>query len=270
MKPTFDIAFESLMKSLDEANGLRWPHPKSFAFLREIIFFNEDGLISEGRSLDVFPKEMFTRALSLFNDISNDVKLMTQEELLSTLDGFDISQKKLIGEDTILVMKFGFKRYDRLVKCLSKAFSRRVEDLYDDSDVDAFYERLFNSNAKAAFTQIEEAGHHYSVFLLNEDDYSLNVIMHEMIHYLQVVHGVGLVKNPKHLRWTFRNGGYGLVSDGKAEQVFNRKELIPYIHSICYVFEEHGVETVDQALSILKKFYSRDEDGPDKYIAYCK
>ena len=266
---TFNLTFESLMRALDEKQGLHWPHIKSLDFLKNAALFGENGIITEDRQLDIFPKEMFRRTLSFFNDIKNGVKIVGENEFLSTLDGFDIHQKRLVENDIILIMKFEFDNFEKLLKAFGKAFGKSQEELRKDPGSQEFFDKINSQDIKAAFAEVDEDSRHYSVFLINKGNCSLNVIMHEIIHYLQAVFGAGVIENQKKLKWKFQNDVYGLIQPGKLDVVFSRKELVPYIHSICYILEDHGIKTVKEALGILQKFLKYN-GSPEEYISYCK
>lgn len=265
----FELALESLMKSLDAREGLEWPHSKDFSFLRDAVLFNEDGVISESKQLDVFPKEMFRKTLSLVDEVGTRCQIFSQREFLETVDGLDLSAEKPLVNEKVLVLKFNFNLYNDLLETLCKAFNVPSEELRDDPDVDAFYTRIFEDNAAAAFCQIEDHGESFSVFLINKGQCSLNIIMHEMIHFMQHVFGRGFIESKKLLKINLRNDTYGLVESSKLEKIFRRDELLPYIHNICYVFEDHGVKTVQEMLDVLGKFLEYDGE-PEKYITRCQ
>ena len=264
----FNLVFESLMKSLDEKNGLHWPNVKSFEFLKNALFFNENGLITE--DLDVFPIEMFRNALALFNDINTNVKMLKQSEFLETIDNAASFKDNKLENDNIIVLKFNFKSYSQLLNCLRKAFNKTIEELKDDADVNEFYENLFNGSCSASLTETTDGNMHYSVFLLDKDNYSLNVVRHECIHYLQKCFGVGIVENMKYLKVNTSNETYGLLKNENLMEVFNGKEMIPYIHNICYAFEENGIHTLNEALQSFDKFMKNEDESPEEYISRCK
>ncbi len=263
----FNFIFESLLKSFDEKSGISYPHMNSFRFLKNAVLFDETGIINE--DLDVFPSEVFNRTLSFFNDTSNNVKLVKQYEFLDTIDLKLDEEKNRFKNDIIIVLKFNFKMYSELLNCFRKVFSKSIEEMQNDPNIEEFYERLFNSSSSAAFVDMVDENSHFSIFLLNKNEYTLNVVKHEMIHYLQNTFGVGIVNNKKYLKINTSNETYGLISKDKLMQVFSKDDLIPYIHNICYEFEDHGIHTLDDALKTLDKFLKYD-GNPKEYIENCK
>ena len=263
---SFRSIFESIIKSLDEKDGLTYPRPTSFKFLKNAIFFNENGVIEE--SLDVFPSSMFRKTLALIDDMHGTFKAFSQAEFIATIEA-ELPSKLLIKDETVIVMKVNLKSYTELVSCFSGAFGVEEEQVQADPDFYAFYDRLFDIGADAVYVSLEDRGKDYSLIIIDKHKVNHRIIKHEMIHWLQHMYGVGIVKNAKYLKINTNNDTYGLIPSEKLPAVFSRTEMVPYIHSICYMLEDHRVSTVDEALKVFGKFIEFDGD-PLAYIDRCR
>lgn len=268
MSSNFTLAVESILRSLDRKDGLELPPSDiSLDFLNDAVVFGDNGLVSEGK-IDIFPSDMFRRTLAMLDDIGPGVKLLSQAELLSTLDWKEKPKKAPATNDLVIVMKFNFKIFSKLVECLGKIFPEKsLNEIQDDPAVDALFERIFSS--RGAFAKIEENGKAWSLLMLNLQSPSPETVKHEMIHYLQSEFGVGFIE--KYLKMSWDKETYGLIEAANLDKVFSRSEMSPYAHNFCYALELHGVKTVAEALEIFEKFTTmREDETPEKFIERCK
>lgn len=263
---SFRSIFESIMKSLDEKDGLVYPRPSSMKFLKNAVFFNENGVIEE--SLDVFPSSMFRKTLALIDDVHGRFKAFSQAEFVATIEA-ELPSKPLITDDAVIVMKSNLKLYSELISCFSGAFDLAEEKLQADPDFKAFYEHLFNDGACAVYVNMEDRGKDYSLIIIDRNKVNQRIVRHEMIHWLQHMFGVWIVKNAKYLKINASSDTYGLIQSEKLPAVFSRTEMVPYIHDVCYVLEDHNIATVDEALEVFDKFIEFDGDSL-AYISRCK
>lgn len=269
MKTKFNKIFENIIKGLDEKSGVHYPiNISSFKFLRKAVFFNENGLITESdnsNSIDVFNLNDLKEAVDFLRSIDVNVKIMYASELLSmTKEIFN-----LIRDDQFcMIFKLDLTSFDELIACFERAMNKNADDLIEDPDVEDFFRRLNDSEAKAAFSSFEDDGNHYSLFLISRDC-SDQVLCHELIHFIQYETKKGFIKNKRYLKVNPNNDTFGLLDKKNLIKVFNSSELVPYVHGICYVFEKNGISTLRDALNSYDKF-KKMKETPERYISYCR